>query len=177
MKAARHGDRWTEAEEDHLLCKLFDQEEPEAIAAAHQRSVISILLRVEQLVRGPANLANNLALFEWARSELPKGQAGSLAFLLDRITSAAAEWTPPLPRSPSESPARQSQPRRRQAPSAGQAEVIALWSSITGLPSERLTGGPELSALARHDAATIEAVGTRLFQRYGKLELSDWVLD
>ncbi|MFD6070936.1 TnsA endonuclease N-terminal domain-containing protein [Amycolatopsis lurida] len=177
MEAVRRGDRWTEEEEDHLLCKLFDQEEPEAIAAAHQRSVVAILLRVEQLVDGPADLEDNLAVFEWARSELLKGQAGSLASMLDRITSAAAEWTPPPPRSTSGSPAQRAQSRPRQAPSVGQSEVALLWSSITGLPSERLTSGPELSVLARHDATVLEAVGIRLFQRYGTLELSDWVLD
>ncbi|WP_326946912.1 TnsA endonuclease N-terminal domain-containing protein [Amycolatopsis sp. NBC_01307] len=174
MDAARRGDRWTQAEEDNLLRMLFDQEAPEVIAAAHQRSVVSILLRAEELVGGPADLPDNQAVFDWARDELRKGRAGSLASLLERITSAAAGWTPPPPRSQPGGPSRQ---RQRQAPSAGQPEVVSLWSSITGLAPDRLTSGPELPVLARHDATLLETVGTRLFRHHGKLELSDWVLD
>ena len=176
MEAARRGDRWTEAEEDHLLSKLFDQEEPEAIAAAHQRSVVSILLRVEQLVDGPTDLADNLAVSNGPEANCSKGRQAAWP------PCSAGSLRQPLSGHHLRHVPRQGALRDDRNRGHGKRLRWDSRKSYCGLRSpdclrNAWPAARSYPVLARHDAAALEAVGIRLFRRYGTLELSDWVLD
>ncbi|MGW0520766.1 sigma factor-like helix-turn-helix DNA-binding protein [Crossiella sp. NPDC003009] len=181
MSPPRSGKRWSQAEEDELLWETRGTFTVAEIAERHGRSENSICIRVASLVRDVREFEwhevhGHRPAFDWAREELRKGVEGSLSAQQARADSATG--TPfieaPLVKAP---PRQKSSPLRRERAITVEDEIVQVWTSITGKAAGFVPGTAELDVLAHVERETLIETGRRLHQMYGKLVVSDWVVE
>lgn len=191
VRPARRNQRWAVAEQDMLLDELRGNDTLADIAARHMRSPGALCAQAEKLLTPEHEFTSNEELWNWARSELRKGDAGTLSWAVERANAAAgsypvlrepANWTenPDLPFDIDEAdgwtPAwtRPAGPERRD-------EILLTWSSITGRAIDRGHGqqpSPHvLDVLAGVDAARLQEAARGVVRSRGELDFASWVTE
>jgi hypothetical protein len=167
------------AEENMLLDEVRGDAALSEIAARHKRSPGAITSRLGKLLTPQQKFAGGEDLFSWARSEIRQGPAGPLGWAWERAVAGVTAGHPGPPRS-----AASRHGRRRTAPATPgrRAEVLAIWSSITGLgacdaAAVELSAAAELEVLATVDDARLRAAGVAVLATTGDLVPASWVLE
>ena len=181
MARTRAGRGWSVAEENMLLDELRGEATLLEIATRHKRSLGAITSRLAKLLTPQQKFAGGEDLFSWARLEIGHGPAGPLGWAWERAEAGAAAGLP----GPPSAGAASDHKRRRTAPTTPgrRAEVLAIWSSITGLGAAcgaraaELSAGAELEVLAGFDDARLRAAGVAVLATTGDLAPVSWVLE
>ncbi len=161
------------------------------VAVRHMRSSGALCAQVRKLLTPEQEFTSNEELWNWARSELRKGAAGTLNWAVERANTAVgcypvlsepANWTenPDLPFDVDDAERWTPAWTRRAAPERHE-EILQTWSSITGGALDHDPGQQPpprvLDVLAGVDSARLEKAARAVLRSRGVLEFASWALE
>ncbi|MFI6867119.1 TnsA endonuclease N-terminal domain-containing protein [Nocardia sp. NPDC050406] len=182
MRPARHGQAWTEEEDEQLLQEIRRGESASEIKDRHQRTERAIVLRAAALAGTVHTAAPDVDPFEWVRSCLLR--ENSLPDWSARLRRSYRGVTQPASHSsePNGLPSSK-QPEPESVTSASiqllreQCRVQEVWAEIVGAGPILRGTAAELRVLAQFDEVTLRSAGTRLLDSCGRLTTPDWILE